>query len=276
MNCGSVGEKLSAYLDGELRTDDAFEVRNHLASCESCSSELEQFVAMGGLVRCCEADDQAPPAWETVENLLERNSARRESLPVYWSRWGTAVLATAASLGLMWLAISRARHTDSDPHTAAGNVHAHSAMAVDFQDVFQSAQTEPKRAIGRLVAKYQGKELDHQGTIDYLGYEPALFRSVPAGFTRTSTHVLNMPCCKCSATVCRRQDGTSLIVFEHKEEQPVWFGAATSTETQCAGKPCRLIESMGNLAVTWKIKDRQLTMIGAKDLSEASEWMSIP
>jgi hypothetical protein len=63
-------------------------------------------------------------------------------------------------------------------------------------------------------------------------------------------------------------------VFEHKDEQPVWFGNAPCIETQCAGKPCKIVESAGSLAVTWQSNDRQLTMVGAKDVSEVSEWVS--
>ena len=273
MNCESVSEKLSAYLDGELSTSDELSIRGHLDSCESCRLDLEQFIAIGGLIRRTEAADEHVPAWEAFEHQVDGANLVRLRRPLSRSTWVYGALATAASFGLLWLAVSNMRNSGRDEHEQAGAGHVHDSLAVDFGEFFQSAQSNPKSAIGRLVAKYQGKELDRTATIDYLGYEPALFQSLPVGFTRTSTHVLNMPCCRCSATICQRQDGTSLFVFEHKDEQPVWFGSASSIETKCAGKPCRIVESAGNLAVTWKNKGRQLTLIGAKDITEVSKWI---
>ncbi len=274
MNCESFCEKLSAYLDGELNAGDELEVRTHFESCGSCCLQMEQFVAIGDLIRRSEDAAQAIPTWDAIEHRLDRAAVLSPRPMTYRSTWTIAALATAASFFLLWLAASSFRDSNHDDHDVASNGHAHPSMAVDFQDVFQSAQTDPQAAIGRLVMKYQGLELDRKGAVEYLGYEPALFQTVPVGFTRTSTHVLNMPCCKCSATICQRQDGTSLVFFEHKDEQPVWFGNAPSTDTQCAGKPCKIIESAGNLAVTWKSKGRQLTMIGAKDKTEVDQWIT--
>lgn len=226
-------------------------------------------------MRRSEGSGSRTPTWDAIEHQLDRRAVLPLRPMGYQSTWAIAALATAASFLLLWLAASSFRNSSHNDHDVASNGHAHSSMAVDFQDVFQLAQTDPRSAIGRLVTKYQGAELDRKDTVGYLGYEPALFQTVPVGFTRTSTHVLSMPCCKCSATICQRQDGTSLVVFEHKVEQPVWFGNAPATDTQCAGKPCKIIESAGNLAVTWKNKGRQLTMIGAKDKTEVDQWISV-
>ncbi|MDX1929336.1 MAG: zf-HC2 domain-containing protein [Pirellulaceae bacterium] len=274
MNCETVCEKLSAYLDGELPDIEELQVQNHTDSCAGCRVQLEQFVAISGMIRRCEAANGFMPSWESFEHQLDRRAVELKSRSIYRSKRGLGVLATAASFAILWLAISNARNSNLNDRDVAGSFHAHSSMAVDFQDVFKLAQTEPQQAIGRLAAKYQGKELDRDGTIDYLGYEPTLFQRLPTGFTRTSTHVLNMPCCKCSASICERIDRTSLIVFEHKDEQPVWFGDLPSIETQCSGKICKIIEAAGQLAVSWKNDDRQLTMIGANDISEVNQWVA--
>lgn len=267
MDCEAVTEKLSAFLDGELGSSEELDVQRHLTSCETCRAEFEQFDAMGNIIRRCESCEMQLPEWDSIESRLERAEVLTMWPSINRSRWLVSVLVTAASIGFIWLAVSSFRNTRHGGHS-------HQELAVDFQDVFRLAQTDPQAAIGKLVARYQGKELDRDGTIAYLGYEPTLFQTMPVGFNRTSTHVLSMPCCKCSATVCQRQDGTSLVVFEHKNEQPVWFGDAPCIETQCAGQACKIIESAGSLAVTWKNKDRQLTMVGAKNVNEVSEWVS--
>ncbi len=272
MNCDQVSEKLSAFIDDELSPQEQVQIQQHVSMCVSCRSQTEQFVAIGDLMRRSEATEVALPSWEVVEQGLVRAAILPVETKVDQSKWIYAALATAASLALLWFALSSLRKERHGEHELAE--HAHTNMTVDFQDVLQLAQTNPKTAIGKLIAKYDGKELDRSATIDYLGYEPALFKALPVGFTRTSTHVLNMPCCKCSATICQRSDGSSLVVFEHKEEQPVWFGEAPSIETQCAGRTCRIIESAGNLAVAWKNNGRQLTLIGARDNTEADQWVA--
>ena len=151
--------------------------------------------------------------------------------------------------------------------------HEHGSLAVDFRNVIEFAQLEPQKAISNLVEKYDGKQLETESATKTIGYRPALFNHVPDGFQRVSTHVLNMPCCKCSATVCQRPNGTSVIVFEHKDEQPVWFGDLPSIDTQCSGTQCRIIESAGQLAVSWRQKDRQFTVVGASDVAEVSQWV---
>ena len=65
----------------------------------------------------------------------------------------------------------------------------------------------------------------------------------------------------------------SLIVFEHKDEKPVWFEDLPAIETQCSETQCRIIESAGQLAVSWRQKERQYTLIGATDIAEVSQWV---
>jgi hypothetical protein len=270
MNCEWIEENVSAYVDNELTADERQRVDSHCAQCEACRQLVEQYRAIGVLMRQSEATVDTDALWEQVASRLDEQSVVPISSKSQPKNWVYAMLATAASIALIWFV---ARNNSSSDHDDGLASHEHAALAVDFQEVIRSAQSEPKAAISKLVAKYQGKELDATGTTKYLGYEPALFKSVPEGFTRVSTHVLNMPCCKCSASICQRSDGTSLIVFEHKDEQPVWFGDSPSIETQCAGKTCKIVESAGQLAVSWKSDDRQLTMIGANDIAEVNQWV---
>ena len=269
MNCDWIEDRLSAYLDGELAGEDRERIELHLEQCEGCRSAVSQSQAIGTLMRQSESRVDTDAVWEQFSARLDERKIAPMSMKTNPKYWGYAMLATAASIALVWFAARSSLLTDHGDDLA----HQHESLAVDFQDVFASANSEPKTAIAKLVAKYQGQELDQTAATKYLGYEPSLFQSVPDGFTRVSTHVLNMPCCKCSATICARKDGTSLIVFEHKEEQPVWFGDSPSIETQCGGKTCKIVESAGQLAVSWKNEDRQLTVIGANDIAEVNQWV---
>ncbi len=269
MNCNWVEDRLSAYIDSELAIDEIRHVEQHCSACEKCQAMVSEYQAIGTLIRQSEPRVDTEEVWERVAARLDDNSIAPISKRALPQSWVYGLLATAASIALIWIV---AKNNSSSEY--GDESHKHAALAVDFQDVVRLAKTEPKAAIAMLVLKYQGKELDPKATADYLGYEPAIFKKSPEGFARVSTHVLNMPCCKCSASICERSDGTSLIVFEHKDEQPVWFGDSPSIETQCSGKSCKIVESVGHLAVSWKNQDRQLTMIGARDIDEVNQWVA--
>ncbi len=270
MNCDWVEEQLSAYIDNELGAQERLKFESHCGQCDSCCALTAEYQAIGRLMRQSEARVDTNSLWERVEHRLDDNRVIPISTKSRPKNWVYAILVTAASVALIWFVVRnpKSEHNDGDAS------REHAALAVDFQEVIRAAKSEPEAAIAKLVSKYQGKELDAQATASYLGYEPATFKSVPEGFTRVSTHVLNMPCCKCSASICERSDGTSLIVFEHKDEQSVWFGDLPSIETQCSGKTCKIIEAAGQLAVSWKNDDRQITMVGANDIDEVNQWVA--
>jgi len=275
MNCDIVAEHLSAYIDQELEALACQQLEDHVVQCDACRGLMSQYRAMGSWMRGSERMVDTEAVWEQVSRKLESPAvtlASRASRPNSWTkRYAAFIWAAAAAIVLLAPAL---RYVTFDNHDSANSLHNHASLAVDFGEVFRSARTEPQLALSKLKSKYDGRELSIEDTTKYLGYEPALFKSVPKGFTRVSTHVLNMPCCKCSATICKRSDGTSLIVFEHRDEQPVWFGDSPSIETQCAGMPCQIIESAGQLAVSWRNQDRQMTIVGADDLAEVNHWVA--
>lgn len=269
MNCKEVSDKVSQFMDGELDSVLNERVSLHIESCDACTRDLESFRRIGEWMREVEAPVDTEGTWGRIEAAIPsklRLSERRSM------KWLVPALALAASVGFVLARVVwYPTNGTNTQHEHA--IHEHGSLAVDFRNVIEFAQLEPQKAISNLVEKYEGKQLDTELATKTIGYRPALFSHVPDGFQRVSTHVLNMPCCKCSATVCQRPNGTSVIVFEHKDEQPVWFGELPSIETQCSGTQCRIIESAGQLAVSWRQKDRQFTMVGAADVAEVSQWV---
>ncbi|MEI7459776.1 MAG: zf-HC2 domain-containing protein [Pirellula sp.] len=269
MNCKEVADKLSPFLDGELDSGQNERVSLHIESCDACNRDLESFRRIGERMREVETPVDTEGSWGRIEAAIPsklRLSDRRSM------KWLVLALALAASVGFVLARVTwYPTNGTNTQHEHA--THEHGSLAVDFRNVIQFAQLEPQKAISNLVEKYDGKQLDTESATKYVGYRPALLTRVPDGFQRVSTHVLNMPCCKCTATVCQRTNGTSVIVFEHKDEQPVWFGDLPSIDTQCSGTQCRIIESAGQLAVSWRQKDRQFTMVGAADVAEVSQWV---
>jgi hypothetical protein len=227
MNCREVADKLSQFMDGELDSGLNERVSLHIESCDACKRDLESFRRIGERMREVEAPVDTEWSWGRIEAAIPsklRLSERRSM------KWLIPVLALAASVGFALARVTwYPTNGTNTQHEHA--THEHGSLAVDFRNVIEFAQLEPQKAISNLVEKYDGKQLDTESATKYIGYRPALFNHVPDGFQRVSTHVLNMPCCKCTATVCQRPNGTSVIVFEHKDEQPVWFGDLPSIDT---------------------------------------------
>lgn len=273
MNCETFSARLSEYLDSESDAALNDQMLLHIESCESCQNKLHSFQRIGEWMREVEVTVDTEAIWNRISPVLpaRRRTADRLSL-----KWILSGLSVAASLVFLITCVDWNPSNGKHGENQLSHDHAtfdHDSLAVDFRQVIELAQIDPQQAIASLIDKYDGKELDAQEATQTIGYLPSLFSKIPVGFERVSTHVLKMPCCKCSATICQRKDGKSLIVFEHKDEQPVWFGELPSIETQCSGTQCRIIESSGELAVSWKQKDRQFTMIGATDLAEVSQWV---
>ena len=274
MNCNDVVDKLSQFMDGELDSVLSEQMSMHIDSCDSCKNDLESHRRLGIWMREIESPVDTEVVWSRIEVAIPIKLRKDDRRSVKWPlKWAFPPLALAASLGFVMARVTWFPASGTSQLSQEHAIHDHDSLAVDFRSVIDLAQSDPQRAISSLIKKYDGRSLDAEAATKYIGYRPSLFSTMPDGFQRISTHVLNMPCCKCTATVCQRPNGTSLIVFEHKDEQPVWFGDLPSIETQCSGTQCRIIESAGQLAVSWRQNDRQFTIIGATDVAEVSQWV---
>ena len=269
MDCVTAKEYLSAYCDGELSTELASQVRDHIAGCRDCCDELASFKKLSALF-----DDSTVPSppgglWANIEKTM----ATPTEVPrvVAHHRSGVSPrllrLALAATL-LLAVGIWRASPWRSNDH------HQHDEMAVNLQDVMSQFATEPLLAMNKLSEQYQGVEVSLDAAEDLLGYRPAIGKSLPTGYQLTSTRVLKMPCCTCSASICTRTDGTSFVVFEHNAEQQMWFGDAPAISAKCGGKECRLVQMPEQMAVTWMSGKRQLTAIGVNGIEEVASLVA--
>lgn len=291
MNCKWVEDHLSDYIDAELDSSSSEQVDAHVACCEHCRKSLSGYRSMGAWMKASEpiADTEAiwhritcqfeSPSTTIVRGLPSLEAARgtpaigapqgsfskRPNVP-----WPPLLMVLAATFAFLFFAIRPLSERVWDRHGAA---HVRHELAVDFTDILQLAGAEPKQAMDVLIDRYDGKEMGQEETEQALGFEPTLFQTIPDGYKLVSTHVLNMPCCICSATLCQREDGMTLIVLEHREDQAVWFGDAPSIQTQCGGRSCKIVESTGHLAISWQNENHHFTLLGATDLTEVSRWI---
>ena len=83
MNCDSIAEHLSAYVDHELGAGDCHQLEEHVAQCDACRGRISEYRALGCLMRRSERMVDTEAVWEQVSRKLESSAvtlASRKSL----------------------------------------------------------------------------------------------------------------------------------------------------------------------------------------------------
>ena len=268
MNCEQVRNRLSSYVDNELPADLRAEVDAHLESCPDCTDELAALQNLSSAAEKLVHPSLPASIWTNIEAQLdtEAGSVAVEK-PVEppqndGFRWSLGSASIAASL-LIALSLGYLAYHSWDGH-------GHDELAADFSEYLDAFQEKPGEAHLVLVNKYAGKAVELDQAHLQLGYKPTLASGTPDGYTIQTSFVMDMPCCKCIKTVCKPSDGGILAVFEHNDEQPIWFGDRPAIQTECGGKTCTLTQLNSQVAVSWRQGSRHLTVVGAKGVEEAA------
>ena len=282
MNCIEIQELLSPYYDGELSVDARTSVAEHLQQCESCS---ELLVGYGRLSDSFSADSLGGPpesVWASIVSELgqpgERIPARRiivDSSAQEPRPWATVAtyrrLAIAAAISLLvgigvWL---RSHDAMTDMHGDHGT-----EFVATMDHYLEILPANPDQAERLLLDKYDGKVVAPEQAIHLVGYRPAVADGLPEGYTLASTSVLKMPCCTCFKAVCKRKDGSTLVLFEHDDEKTAWFGGRPETMATCGDTECCLVDLDSNIAATWREGTRSVTAVGAQDQAEVTSLVN--
>ncbi len=103
------GERLGAFVDGELEEVEADAVRLHLAACPACRTDAGLLGRTGVLLRQAVAAEPAPDpeaVWRAVRARIQAETpadvpARRRFTPPAWLAWPRSLVWTAAALVLI-------------------------------------------------------------------------------------------------------------------------------------------------------------------------------
>jgi len=105
------GERLGAFVDGELESAEAEAVRRHLAACPACRSDANILGRAGALLREAVAAEPAPDpevVWRAVRERVQAEMptrgpipTRRRFSPPAWLAWPRPLVWTAAALVLI-------------------------------------------------------------------------------------------------------------------------------------------------------------------------------
>ena len=275
MRCPDVKDQLSAYFDGELSAESQAKMKQHLAQCEACAAEYSEFKDVSRAVSRMPLLQPPPGIWNGLASELEatessglvpsKPEARQSSDRRRWA--SPRQLALAASvllmLGLGYWVSRDMGHSNSE--------HEHSAEFVATMDQYlRKLPADPEGAERFLLNKYDGQTVSAETALRLVGYRPAVSGGLPEGYSLASTSVLRMPCCTCVKAVCKRQDGSTLVLFEHDDEKTEWFGERKSNMAMCGDKECCLVDLDSSIAATWKRGSRSLTAVGVRDVEEVN------
>jgi len=283
VKCSEVQERLSLFHDNHLSQDEAARVAVHTTDCSNCAEELTFFQQLSGLSR--QLTDPPVPAqmWEELQSKVWPDSPSRianrqiddlESRPTQALRplalkqnlIPGRILTLAATI-LVAIGIGTVAY---QIWPSPGIDH----LAVNFVHYQEEFSERPDVAQQILLAKYDGRPMTMTEATKRLGYEPVAAKGLPPGYTLEEVHLLTMPCCTCAQVICTNKAGKSIAIFEHDIDQPVWFGDRPTVEGLCHNVPTTIRQIGDRLAATWKVGERHLTIIGATDLNEVTEFVA--
>ncbi len=261
MQCREVIELLSAYYDGELSADKADAVADHVAVCANCAAELETLHKLSDLTTKLDQPSAPRHVWPRIEVQLNASQSPVTPPAMPAQRASCKMLFAVAALllvGLSWIAFMQ------------WHAHEHQHLAVNFGHFLDTFVQAPDEAQQELVAHYSGKPVEIADAIRELKYRPVVADGLPPDYEPAQAYLLKMPCCRCLEVCYHRKDGGMLCVFEHDEDQSVWFGDRPASSKVFSDKPTRLVQVDGCLAATWQQERRHITVIGAKDVDEVT------
>lgn len=270
MKCSEAQERLSAFVDGELPAELHGQVETHVRECDSCAAHVAFALELSERVRAL--DDPTPPRglWNAIEDDLLRDSptsaSRGADLARSWRRPSSAWAVAAAILVLVTAGVWTSREFWSD--------HSHDSMAANFDLYLAKFAVDPEHAHETLVATYGGQLIEPEVAQAMFGYHPVAANGGATGLTVEQVYALDMPCCRCTLSVCRRSDGEVVTVLEHLEPQPIWFGDRSRVECLCDGRPTSIVQINGKLAASWRHDNRHVTVVGANDLEEVTRLVA--
>lgn len=264
MDCQQVEQLLSHYFDNELCRDDRAEVEIHLENCSPCSDQLADIHMLSEAARSLSSARPPHDLWDRIAAQLKESQlpdlvndkATKLLKSKAWSdqthslRWFAVAAVLLIAVGLLW--------------TLKWSSHQHDP----FVTYAQMLDSSPVAAQKTLVSKYSGQTVSVDEAVQLVGYRPRNVDPPPSGYSCDQLVVLDMPCCKCVQAVWQRQDQTQVAIFEHKSKMDDWFQDKPSVNIMCRDKVCRVTQLNGQLAATWQIGERVMTVIGLRDVEE--------
>ncbi len=264
MDCSSARQHLSAFHDGELPPDIQAAVSKHLDGCPECARRRAEFQEVSQTAAELPTPRVPADIWPQIETTLAIKVPRQRAVLVNlilrrraWIGLATAavVVVAASTAAIVWLEQAE---------------HGHGYVAVNFGRYLDEFERNPDAAQQVLLSNYEGQAVSYDEAAARVRYQPVTPERLPNGLSRKAVYLLRMPCCTCVQAIYQGTDGEKLVVFEHVDDQPVWFGTRPTIQARCNGMPCSLVQVDDRLAATWKRNGRYVTIVGADDVEQVA------
>lgn len=268
MTCSSVREHLSAFHDGELSPESQAAVARHIEGCSECSRRLAELQELSRITAELPKPEVPPEMWQQIEEKLTTKVAGQRPPLVSlirrrrtWVTLATAAIAIGAvsTATIVWL-----RQPEDDRQR----------MAVNFGRYLDEFKRNPLAAQQVLLSSYEGRVVSFDEAARQVGYRPAVRETLPDGASLEALCLLKMPCCLCVQAVYRRDNGDRLAIFEHVDDEPIWFGNRPAIHARCNDTPTSIVQVDDYLAASWRRQGRFLTVVGAKDVEQLLRLMA--
>jgi hypothetical protein len=170
MGCPT-GEKLSAWLDGDLSAGEAATVRAHAATCGRCSAALAELAALVSAAGQLDSVEPPPTLWRGIEGALDRLPEPASPASSWFGRlaWRPfavgALVGSLAAVALVWPAVREKLAARSAPPVVAA------ATAAPVDPLLEEAEAE----FARAAAAYERSIEKLRGLLDRAeqGWSPA-------------------------------------------------------------------------------------------------------
>ncbi|WP_442506373.1 anti-sigma factor family protein [Novipirellula sp. SH528] len=275
MNCHETQTLLSAYYDNELSNELHSTVAGHVQRCGQCADALAGYRRLSAAFSHSTTPAVRENVWLGIATELDARSKQMSSSDAETKRWRRATFQRFAIAAAMLLVIGLGvwmSHDDAKHSHSVDEAHSQEFVAT-MEHYLQILSEDPEVAERFLLDKYSGRVVEPENAVMLVGYRPTVANGLPEGYSLASTSVLKMPCCTCVKTVCKRQDGSALVLFEHDDEKAAWFGERPSRLAMCGDKECCLVDLDSSIAATWKQGSRSVTAVGLQNEEEAARFV---
>lgn len=269
MNCSTAQQHLSAFHDAELSPELDAALCGHIRDCAGCARSLKDIEELSRIAKELPTPVPDPGLWSTIEKTLQSESQHETSSGVLQAivrKRSQAVLAVAATLLVgVSLGITFWRLPSS------GHVH----VGINFGRYLDSLDHDPDKAEQVLLSSYDGEAVSLGEATRRLRYQPVAPPALPDGKVREAIYLLKMPCCTCAQAVYRGAQGETVSIFEHADDQPIWFGDRPAIQAHCSGTPTHLVQVGDCLAASWQSQGRTVTVVGLRDVEQVSRLIAL-
>ncbi len=308
MNCNSVRDQLSAYMDGEMSPALAAQVDQHFLGCESCAKELGEFKQLGDLARAHLESASQPPAWAMIAAKLDNpvsaelvsgtalaagtlttDFKNRGLAPARSQNWKTisgAIVSLAATVLIV-------ANMMTPNHETRPTTNQASVAAVNLQPVLELFQTNAPAALNALESQFTLKDVALSdadadfGRPTYVS-TAAKEHTLPGDAMVASTKIFSLPFCQCPkgqctcgpggcncvACVCERPDGTTYLVLEHCKSQAVSFGDLPVQLVKRGDREVQQITIDGTETISFNRPSGKITVVGLRGELEIETLMA--